>query len=128
MTKRPLTITVINQNTGVSLNFDNVVDKHGRPIEIKSGPNPLPSGVGKAVLYTQEKSGAKIGPEGSFRYTFQNDPNMAFYFTYNHPYGPSETSVDVIPPPGYSSTMTDNHLAHHDASCTVNLLKLAAVS
>lgn len=121
MAARPLTITVVNQS-GVSLEFGNVVTIHGEPITITSGDNPLPNQA-QDVLYT-ENSGM-IGPQGSFSYTFQDGSGRAFNFNYNHPYGTGTTYVNVSPPSGYTSSMPINNLPHHDASCTINLQQLA---
>jgi len=121
MAARPLTITVVNQ-TGTTLQFGNVVTIHGEAIKITSGPNPLPN-QGQDVLYT-ENSGL-VGPQGSFSYTFQDGSGKAFNFDYNHPYGTGTTYVNVTSPGGYTSNMSINNLPHHDASCTINLQKLA---
>lgn len=124
MAARPLTITVVN-NANVTLQFGNVATQHGEKIKITSGPNPLPND-GQDVLYT-ENSGL-TGPQGSFSYTFQDGSGRAFNFDYNHPYGSGETYVKVQPPQGYTSTMPTNHLAHHEASCTIILQQLAGSS
>lgn len=121
MAARPLTITVVNQ-CGTALTFGNVNAQHGEDISIQSGSNPLTNN-GQDVLYT-ENSGL-VGPQGSFSYTFDDGSGMAFNFDYNHPYGTGSTYVNVSPPSGYTSSMTTNNLAHHDASCTIALQQLA---
>lgn len=65
-----------------------------------------------------------IGSQGLFSFVFQGGSGKTYNFIYNHPYGSGETYVKVSDTNGYTDKMTENHLAHHDAYCTIELQKL----
>ncbi|MCB9949417.1 MAG: hypothetical protein H6824_00375 [Planctomycetaceae bacterium] len=121
MAARPITMTWINK-TDVELLITNFNHQHGTQPVVQSGPNPIPVG-GQAAVYAENTG--MVGPQGNYTLTFQDGSGRAFNVSYNHPYGTGETYVNVQPPDGYSYSMTQNHLAHHDAYCTIELLKLA---
>lgn len=122
MAARPISITVVN-NCGTTVKFDNVSHQHGTTPKVTSGSETLTEGA-QCTVYA-ENSGL-VGPQGSFSFTFQDGSGKAYNFSYNHPYGSGETYVNVNDPSGYTDKMTENHLAHHDAYCTIELQQLAS--
>ncbi|MCK5055092.1 MAG: hypothetical protein KAT34_00435 [Candidatus Aminicenantes bacterium] len=126
MAKRPIDITVVNDNTDVNLTFSEPKSQHGTTPEITAGDSTIKSNGGQCTVHAQEKDPVfGPGPQGSFKFDFDDDSGRAFNFSYNHPMGTGETYVNVTPPDGYTYSMTDNHLAHHNAYCTIKLQKLA---
>lgn len=123
MASRPIDITVVN-NTDVTVQFGNAHAQHGTTPVICNGGGTLPPGAQGTVCAHENDPIFGPGPEGYFSFTFQDNTDRAFIFDYNHPMGTGETYVNVTDPSEYTDKMTVNHLAHHDAYCTIELLIL----
>lgn len=124
MGNRDLTMTFINDLSGDALEFANIAHQHGKTPTIKSGANPVPPG-GQIVIFTTNSNDLAPGPQGQFTFSLSDSSGKAFNVDYNHPLGTGSTYVNVDAPSGYTSSMTSNNLAHHSASCTIHLQKLA---
>lgn len=124
MATRPIDITLIN-NSNVIVKFGNAHAVHGTKPKVTKGSETLKTNGGQCTVHAEEKDPiVGPGPQGSFSFDFQDESGRAFNFDYNHPMGTGETYVHVKEPPGYTDKMTENHLAHHKAYCTIELLKL----
>ena len=124
MSNRPLTITITNQinNPQVQATFRDISTQHGEPLKIIQGNNPLQPNASD-VLYTTNSNDFAPGPQGTFSYTLPD--GSVFEFSYTHPLGMGSTLVPCTPPSGYTYTMTQNNLAHQEASCVIVLSRRA---